>query len=152
MTSTAPTPRPLTAWDDLVENVQRAPLSILSALMPRFGVNAACCGKRKGAGWNVAPWSVSSFPSEDSFGDQVEQLRKKSSRDNSENEMPLYHVTAIAVVPHNEFAQKPSTPTRGTCGQCRKPISQNRAVYLAYDVQFCSERCRFKGMDKYSKV
>ena len=41
-------------------------------------------------------------------------------------------------------------PVRGVCGECKKVITAKRNVYLAYDVHFCSEGCRDRGMDKYA--
>jgi len=145
------TDQPLTdigsQWNEFVIEMQRKPFNLLSAMMPKF--NPACCGKRKGPGAWATPWSVTSFPSDSSLGESA--LRHKSSRDNSENEMPVFNVSAVTIVPEKGEIEEMSTPKqRGVCGECGKPLSKKRAVYLAYDVHFCSEMCRNLGMDKYS--
>lgn len=77
----------------------------------------------------------------------------------SHDEVPVYVASAVtsavAVAPtlsrdnSLECDELPG-PMRGVCGECKKVITAKRNVYLAYDVQFCSESCRDRGMDKYA--
>ena len=78
----------------------------------------------------------------------------------SHDEVPVYVASAVtsavAVAPtlsrdnSLECDELSPGPVRGVCGECKKVITAKRNVYLAYDVQFCSESCRDRGMDKYA--
>ena len=147
------------SWNDLVKNIQRRPFDILTAFVTTpFAVPAACCvEKRKGAQDWTHEWSFQSFPSESNLGEtERPRLAKKSSRHCSENEMPVYVASAVAVAPalsrdnSLECEELSPGPVRGVCGECKKVITAKRNVYLAYDVHFCSEGCRDRGMDKYA--
>ena len=78
----------------------------------------------------------------------------------SHDEVPVYVASAVtsavAVAPalsrdnSLECYELSPGPVRGVCGECKKVITAKRNVYLAYDVHFCSEGCRDRGMDKYA--
>lgn len=74
----------------------------------------------------------------------------------SHDELPVYVASAVAVAPalsrdnSLECEELSPGPVRGVCGECKKVITAKRNVYLAYDVHFCSEGCRDRGMDKYA--
>ena len=78
----------------------------------------------------------------------------------SHDEVPVYVASAVtsavAVAPtlsrdnSLECDELSPGPVRGVCGECKKVITAKRNVYLAYDVHFCSEGCRDRGMDKYA--
>lgn len=80
----------------------------------------------------------------------------------SHNEVPVYVASAVtsavAVAPPPALSRDNSLeccelspgPVRGVCGECKKVITAKRNVYLAYDVQFCSESCRDRGMENYA--
>ena len=80
------------------------------------------------------------------------------------DEVPVYVASAVTSAVTSAVAVAPALsrdnsfeccelspgPVRGVCGECKKVITAKRNVYLAYDVQFCSESCRDRGMDKYA--
>ena len=78
----------------------------------------------------------------------------------SHDEVPVYVASAVtsavAVAPtlsrdnSLECDELSPGPVRGVCGECKKVITAKRNVYLAYDVQFCSESCRDRGMENYA--
>ena len=78
----------------------------------------------------------------------------------SHDEVPVYVASAVtsavAVAPalsrdnSLECCELSPGPVRGVCGECKKVITAKRNVYLAYDVQFCSESCRDRGMENYA--
>ena len=80
------------------------------------------------------------------------------------DEVPVYVASAVTSAVTSAVAVAPALsrdhsleccelspgPVRGVCGECKKVITAKRNVYLAYDVQFCSESCRDRGMENYA--